>query len=86
MTPLSSSRAYHVGSLKKNSSTWISESANPKLSNASDHVQSDQHKLSISLLYTEEGKAQKKAVTANVPIAKSLLVMNKSLEEKIGKA
>ena len=51
----------------------------------SDHARSDQHKLSMSLMRAGEAKAMKKPITTHAPIAKSLLVMDKLLEEKMGK-
>ena len=63
----------------KNSAAWISDSVNHKLSNVSNHARSDQHKLSMSLMRADEAKAMKKPVTTYAPIAKSLLVMDKSL-------
>ena len=71
--------------MKNFSAAWISGSANHKLSNVSDHARSDQHKLSMSLMRADKARAMKKPVTAYAPIAKSLLVMDKSLEEKMGK-
>ena len=71
--------------MKNFSAAWISGSANHKLSNVSDHARSDQHKLSMSLLRADEAKAMKKPITTYAPIAKSILVMDRSLEEKMGK-
>ena len=39
----------------------------------------------MSLLRADEAKAMKKPITTYAPIAKSLLVMDRSLEEKMGK-
>ena len=71
--------------MKNFSAAWISGSANHKLSNVSNHGRSDQHKLSMSLLRADEAKAMKKPITTYAPIAKSILVMDRSLEEKRGK-
>ena len=71
--------------MKNFSAAWISGSANHKLSNVSDHAWSDQHKLSMSLMRADEANAMKKPIITYAPIAKSLLVVDKSLEEKMGK-
>ena len=54
---------------KNFSATWITGSTNQKLSNVLDHVCSDQHKLSMSLLRVEQAKATNHLVTAYAPIA-----------------
>ena len=71
-----------IQGVKNFSAGWISGSANHKLSNTSYHVWSDQHKLLMSLMHADEAKAMKKPVTTYAPIIKSLLIMDKSLEEK----
>ena len=58
---------------KNFSATWITGSTNQKLSNVLDHVCSDQHKLSMSLLRVEQAKATNHLVTAYAPIAQTLL-------------
>ena len=71
--------------MKTFSATWIAGSANYKLSNVTDHRRSEQHKLSMSLVSAERAKAMNRPTTTYAPIARSLLVMDKSLEEKMGK-
>ena len=39
----------------------------------------------MSLMRADEAKTMKKPVTTYTPITKSLLIMDKSLEEKMGK-
>ena len=75
-----------IRGVKNFSAAWISGSANHKLSNVSDHARSDQHKLSMSLLRADEAKAMKELITTYAPIAKNILVMDRSLEEKMGKS
>ena len=74
-----------IRGVKAFSAAWISGSTNQKLSNVVDHARSDQHKLSISLVCTEKHKAMNRPITTYAPIAKSLLVMDNSLQEKMGK-
>ena len=50
-----------------------------------DNAESDQHKLSMSLLSAEQAKAMNRPITSYAPIARSLLVMDKALEEEMGK-
>ena len=69
---------------KNFSSAWITGSTNQKLSNVLDHVWSEQHKSSMSLLRVEQAKATNAALTTYAPIAKSLSSMDKSLEERMG--
>ena len=71
--------------MKNFSAAWISGSTNQKLSNVVDHARSDQHKLSMSLVCTDKHKAMNRPITTYAPIAKSLLVMDNSLQEKMGK-
>ena len=68
---------------KNFSAAWITGST--KLSNVLDHARSDQHKLSMSLLRVEQAKATNAPVTAYAPIAQSLLSMDRSLQERLGK-
>lgn len=68
-------------------SLWceITGSTNQKLSNILDHACSNQHKLSMSLLHVEQAKAMNHPVTTYAPIAPSLLSMDRSLRERMGK-
>lgn len=70
---------------KNFSIAWILGSTNQKLSNVLCHAKSDQHKLSMSLLRTEQAKAANKPVTSYAPIAQSLLSMEKTLQQKMCK-
>ena len=70
---------------KNFSTAWITGSTNQKLSNVLDHWPSEQHKASMHLLRAEQAKAANAPLTAYAPIAKSLLAMDKSLQEKMGK-
>ena len=70
---------------KNFSAAWIAGSTNQKLSNVLDHARSEQHKSSMSLLRVEQAKATNTALTTYAPIARSLLSMDKSLEERMGK-
>ena len=74
-----------IRSTKNFSTAWITGSTNQKLSNVLDHTQSEQHKSSMSLLRVEQAKATNAALTTYAPIAKSLLSMDKLLEERMGK-
>jgi len=71
--------------VKNFSPAWINGSSNQKVSNVVDHAKSDQHKLSMTLLRTQRAKAMNKPLTSYAPVAKSLLVMDKALEKKMGK-
>ena len=66
-----------------NSAAWTTSCTNQKLSNVLDHARSDQHKLSMSLLPVEQGKATNTPVTAYAPIAQSLLSMDRPLQERM---
>ena len=70
---------------KNFSAAWITGSTNQKLSNVLDHTYGDQHKLSMSLLRVEQAKATNCPATAYVPIAQSLLSIDRSLQERMGK-
>ena len=70
---------------KNSSAAWITGSTNQKLSNILDHACSNQHKLSMSLLSVDQAKAMNHPVTAYAPIAQSLLSMDRSLRERMGK-
>lgn len=74
-----------IRATKNFSTAWITGSTNQKLSNVLDHARSEQHKSSMSLLRVEQAKATNAALTTYAPIAKSLLSMDKSLEERMGK-
>ena len=75
-----------IRGVKNFSTAWIAGSANQKLSNVTDHAKSDQHiKLSMSLMSADQAKARNKPITSYAPIARSLLVMDKTLEEKMCK-
>ena len=67
------------------SAAWITGSTNQKLSNVLDHAQSEQHKMCMSLLRTEQAKSSDTPLTEYAPIALSILSMDKSLQETIGK-
>ena len=70
---------------KNYSAAWITGSTSQKLSNVLDHARSDQHKLSMSMFHTEQAKTTNTPLTAYAPIAKSLLSMDISLQEKVKK-
>ena len=70
---------------KNFSAAWITGSTNQKLSNVLDHARSDQCKLLMSLLRVEQAKATNAPVTTYAPIAQSLLFMDRSLQERMGK-
>ena len=57
----------------------------PKAKQHADHVRSEQHKSSMSLLRVEQAKATNAALTTHAPTAKSRLSMDKLLEEWTGK-
>ena len=64
------------------SDAWIVGTANQKLSDVIDHAGSDQYKLSMSLLRTEQAKATNTPTTSYAPIARSLLSMEKNAAGK----
>ncbi len=74
-----------IRGIKNFFAAWITGSTNQKLSNVFDHAKSDQHKRSMSLLRAEPTKATNAPVTAYAPIAQSLLSMDKSFQERMGK-
>ena len=74
-----------IRGVKNFSTAWIAGSANQKLSNVTDHAKSDQHRLSMSLMSADQAKARNKPKPSYAPVARSLLVMDKTLEEKMCK-
>ena len=74
-----------IRGVKNFSTTWIAGSTNQKLSSVLDHARNDQHKSSMSLLHAEQAKATNTPLTAYAPIARSLSLMDKSLQERMGK-
>ena len=66
-----------------NSAAWTTGCTNQKLSNVLDHARSDQHKLLMSLLPVEQGKATNAPVTVYALIAQSLLSMDRPLQERM---
>ena len=70
---------------KNFSTAWITGSTNQKLSNVLDHGRSEQHKSLMYLLRAEQAKASNTPLTVYAPITKSLLSMDKCLQEKMSK-
>ena len=75
----------NIRGVKNFSAAWIVGTANQKLCNVIDHARCDQHKLSMSLLRTEQAKATNTTITSYAPIARSMLSMEKPLQEKMCK-
>ena len=74
-----------IRGVKNFSIACTSGMANQKLSNVTYDAWSNQHKLSMSLLHTENAKATNTPIPTYAPIAQSLLTMDKSIPEKVAK-
>lgn len=70
---------------KNFSVAWISGLTSQKLSNVVDHAHSDQHQLSMTLMSTVRANAMNRHIIAYSPIAKSLLIMDDSQQQKMSK-
>ena len=73
-----------IEGVRNYSAAWITGSTNHKLRNVLDHAQSEQHKMSMRLFNTEQAKATNTPLTEYASIARSLLSMDKSLQERMG--
>ena len=67
--------------LKNYSSAWVSGSTNHKINCVIDHARSDQHSVAM----IQMRKASSTSIVEYSPIARSLLVMDKEIQERINK-
>ena len=71
--------------MKNYSSAWIIGTTNHRASNITDHAASEQHKVAMLRLCTEQAKAARVPIAERCLIAKSLLALEKPMQEKISK-
>ena len=71
-----------IRGVKNFSNVWITGSNNHKCSNVLDHARSDQHKAAMTRLRVEQSRAP---ASTYAPIARSLLTMDKTVQEKMKK-
>ena len=64
-----------IRGMKNYSSAWSIGSTNHRASNITDHAASEQHKVAMLRLRTEQAKAASVPVAERCPIAKSLLAL-----------
>ena len=67
------------------SSTWIEGSMNHRTSSLNDHAKSDQHMTAMMKLRTEQAKTRNKSLTSYSSIARSLLVMDEAVKDRLRK-
>ena len=59
--------------LKNFSRAWIDGSSNHKMSNVTDHANSEQHKSAMIYLHKDQAKSRNEPITSYSPVARSLL-------------
>ena len=74
-----------IRGVKNFSNVWITGSTNHKSSNVLDHARSEQHKAAMGRLRVEQATAAKAPVTTYAPIARSLLTIDKTVQDKVKK-
>ena len=71
-----------IRGVKNFSNVWVTGSSNHKSSNVLDHGRSEQHKVAMTRLRVEQSRAP---ASTYAPIARSLLTMDKTVQEKMKK-
>ena len=72
-----------ITGMKNFSRAWITGSSNQKTSNIVNHATSEQHRASMTRVRAEAAKASNQPLTTYSPIAHSLLVMDKTVQERM---
>ena len=67
------------------SSTWIEGSVNHRTSSLNDHAKSDQHMTAMMKLRTEQARTRNESLTSYSSIARSLLVMDEAVKDRLWK-
>ena len=68
--------------MKKFSRSWIVGSTNQRISNITDHANTEQHKAAMTRYQIEQLKSACVPITTYSPTARSLLTMDKFTLEK----